>query len=150
MCPGSIKPTRWSTGKQPLHLFLSSSVPRNSAVLCHSAAHILRYVTTHGIAVDQTSSAGPRSASPSGTRPAREYSTFTPGPAVLATRLRLILAGAEVIALRCGSAGVDVQRGCERGTTQSVINEYLVDLALSADEGQIILHKCQQGSFAVE
>ncbi|MDQ2883548.1 MAG: GNAT family N-acetyltransferase [Actinomycetota bacterium] len=36
----------------------------------------------------------------------REYSTLTPGPAVLATRLRRLLAGAQVIALLAGDPAV--------------------------------------------
>lgn len=38
----------------------------------------------------------------------REYSTPTPGPAVLATRLRRLLAGREVIALLAGDPAVAV------------------------------------------
>jgi GNAT superfamily N-acetyltransferase len=38
----------------------------------------------------------------------REYSTPTPGPAVLATRLRRLLAGTEVIALLAGDPAVAV------------------------------------------
>jgi len=38
----------------------------------------------------------------------REYSTPTPGPAVLATRLRRLLAGREVIALLAGDPAVTV------------------------------------------